>query len=639
MTLGTAQPDALDDRQTKVAFFLHLSDELRDLSSADAIKQAALAHLAQYLQVPQTAYADIDPTGTYAAVESEWNSGAMPSNAGRHRLDDFGPAFIDDLKNGHTVAIDDVRRDPRTNAPGFLATFEAGSIHAILYVPLVRAGRLISLLAIHDCAPRAWHADDIQLAEEMLDRTAAIVERALAEEALRASHDTFRHLVENSPFGVYAVDADFRLVQVSAGAQKVFENVRPLIGRDFADVLRHIWPESFAAEAIGHFRRVLETGVPYHAPGTVETRRDVERVESYDWKVERLTLPDGRHGAVCHFYDLSERERYEAALRESEARLRMALEAGRAGIWESTPATGDFIASEAALALHGLPPDTPLTQEVALAAIHPDDRASVVAGLHQALDAGTPFQVDLRTVHPDGSVRWLHSQADLRTDGEHARFVGLVQDITERKRNEEHVQILLREVNHRSKNMLSLVQAMARQTIAADKDQFIKRFGERLQALSAHQDLLISNEWRGIELGELLRSQLALFSDLVDGRVSWTGPPAALLPAAAQSIGMALHEMATNATKYGALSSPEGSIEVAWDIAGDRFRMSWNERNGPPVVPPQRTGFGSVVFTRLVTSALSASIEALYPESGFVWQMDCPASLALELDYRHPTMR
>ena len=184
MTLGTAQPDALDDRQTKVAFFLHLSDELRDLSSADAIKQAALAHLAQYLQVPQTAYADIDPTGTYAAVESEWNSGAMPSNAGRHRLDDFGPAFIDDLKNGHTVAIDDVRRDPRTNAPGFLATFEAGSIHAILYVPLVRAGRLISLLAIHDCAPRAWHADDIQLAEEMLDRTAAIVERALAEEAL-----------------------------------------------------------------------------------------------------------------------------------------------------------------------------------------------------------------------------------------------------------------------------------------------------------------------------------------------------------------------------------------------------------------------------------------------------------------------
>jgi signal transduction histidine kinase/ActR/RegA family two-component response regulator len=106
--------------------------------------------------------------------------------------------------------------------------------------------------------------------------------------------------------------------------------VCPLIGRDFADVLRTIWPEPFASEAIGHFRRTLETGEPYHAPSSVERRRDIGEVESYDWKTERVMLPDGRYGVVCHFYDLSERQRYEAALRESEARLRaQAEELGR----------------------------------------------------------------------------------------------------------------------------------------------------------------------------------------------------------------------------------------------------------------------------------------------------------------------
>jgi PAS domain S-box-containing protein len=130
----------------------------------------------------------------------------------------------------------------------------------------------------------------------------------------QAAYDTFRHLVEQSPFGVYAVDADFRLVQVSAGAQKVFASVRPLIGRDFAEVLRILWPEPFATEAIGRFRHTLASGEPYHSPSTIERRRDIGDLESYDWKIERVRLPDGRFGVVCHFYDLSERQRYEAEL-------------------------------------------------------------------------------------------------------------------------------------------------------------------------------------------------------------------------------------------------------------------------------------------------------------------------------------
>ncbi|MEO7135987.1 MAG: ATP-binding protein [Vicinamibacterales bacterium] len=138
------------------------------------------------------------------------------------------------------------------------------------------------------------------------------------QEQLQIAHDAFRHLVDQSPFGIYAVNADFRLVQVSAGAQKVFAQVRPLLGRDFAEVLRQIWPEPFATQAVDIFRHTLASGEPYHAPSTVETRGDTGVLESYDWKTERTMLPDGRWGVVCHFYDLSERQKFEAELRDAD---------------------------------------------------------------------------------------------------------------------------------------------------------------------------------------------------------------------------------------------------------------------------------------------------------------------------------
>jgi PAS domain S-box-containing protein len=146
-----------------------------------------------------------------------------------------------------------------------------------------------------------------------------ITERKLAEERLRASNDTFRRLVEDSPFGVYVVDADFRLAMVSAGAEKVFVNVRPLIGRAFDEVMRVIWPEPAASEFIGRFRHTLASGEAYRSPSTVEQRADIGETEAYDWKIERIVTPDGRLGVVCHFYDWSERKQAEATLQKALA--------------------------------------------------------------------------------------------------------------------------------------------------------------------------------------------------------------------------------------------------------------------------------------------------------------------------------
>ncbi len=153
-----------------------------------------------------------------------------------------------------------------------------------------------------------------------------ITERRAAEDRLQRNHHTFYNLIHRNPFGIYVVDADFELAEVSLGSQKVFENVRPLIGRDFAEVLRTVWAEPFASEAIGRFRHTLETGEPYSSPKTVERRGDIPRVEAYDWRIERVELPDSRHGVVCYFYDLSERIQFEAAIQKSEERLRRVLD-------------------------------------------------------------------------------------------------------------------------------------------------------------------------------------------------------------------------------------------------------------------------------------------------------------------------
>ena len=148
-----------------------------------------------------------------------------------------------------------------------------------------------------------------------------IDERKKAEDQLRKNHDTFFNLIQNAPFGLYVVDSQFRLQQVSTASQKVFANVQPLIGRDFEEVLRTLWSDPFVSDALAQFRHTLATGEPYAAPNTVQPRSDIPEIESYDWKIERITLPDGNFGVVCYFYDVTERNLTEEALRRAQSQL------------------------------------------------------------------------------------------------------------------------------------------------------------------------------------------------------------------------------------------------------------------------------------------------------------------------------
>jgi two-component sensor histidine kinase len=188
----------------------------------------------------------------------------------------------------------------------------------------------------------------------------------------------------------------------------------------------------------------------------------------------------------------------------------------------------------------------------------------------------------------------------------------------------------MHESNHRAKNMLGLVQVIARQTAAGESDDFIGRFTERIQALAANQDLLVRNQWQGADLEDLVYAQLAHFADLVGSRIAVHGPKLHLNASAAQAIGLALHELATNAGKYGALSADTGRIDIEWGVDDGNVAISWTERGGPPVQPPSHQGFGTTVVDAMAKRAVDGEVQLDYAPSGLAWHLTCPAANALE---------
>jgi PAS domain S-box-containing protein len=220
-------------------------------------------------------------------------------------------------------------------------------------------------------------------------------------------------------------------------------------------------------------------------------------------------------------------------------------------------------------------------------------------------------------------------------EAESPRVAVLSRDVTERVRAEEQRVLLMRELNHRSKNMLSIVLAIARATAGNPGRDFEETFQERILSLAANQDLLVASDWQGVSLNDLVRSQLAHLEDLIGERITLKGPPLVISAPASQSFSMALHELATNAVKYGALSNSDGRVDVEWGVSGQegegrRFTMSWRETEGPAVVPPARHGFGSTVIRDMIRLNLRGDARLRYDSAGVVWDFDCPIENVLQ---------
>lgn len=189
----------------------------------------------------------------------------------------------------------------------------------------------------------------------------------------------------------------------------------------------------------------------------------------------------------------------------------------------------------------------------------------------------------------------------------------------------------MRELSHRSKNQLAIIQAIAAQTAqSADSvDAFLKKFRVRMQGLAASHDLLVSQNWAGVPLAELVRRQINAFVDVSRDTVEMSGPDLHLTTSATEAIGLALHELATNSAKYGALSVPEGKLTVAWSLAPpagvpDHVLLEWIETGGPAVRPPEHKGFGSLVIERMVAEAVDGTVRLDFAPAGLYWRLEFP---------------
>jgi len=243
------------------------------------------------------------------------------------------------------------------------------------------------------------------------------------------------------------------------------------------------------------------------------------------------------------------------------------------------------------------------------------------------IETGLPARGEV-SVELNGAVRWwnLTIVPTLAADGTPEGLLCGAVDISGRRETEARVRLLMGEVTHRSKNLLSVIQAIMRQTAAhsTSMQDFSDRFSARLKSLAASHDLLVQENWQGAALHDLVRSQLGHYSDRVGAQIEIEGPPLIVPPAAAQHIGMALHELATNAAKYGALSVPRGRVRIAWAVVvdadgGRSCELSWSESGGPQVTRPARSGFGRIVIERTVARALDGKVSLGYAPGGVRW--------------------
>jgi PAS domain S-box-containing protein len=314
--------------------------------------------------------------------------------------------------------------------------------------------------------------------------------------------------------------------------------------------------------------------------------------------------------------------------RKTEERLKFALDSGRMGSWDLDVATKAYEASDLCKLNYGRRADETFTFADLIATIHPEDRPRILAAIEAAIRDGADYDVEYRVVHPNGELRWLHARgraAQTADDGGVRRLAGVSLDITERKRAEERQKLLVNELNHRVKNSLATVQSIAAQTLRsnASPEFFREAFETRLIALSQTHDLLTRESWAGASLREVFDVELHAMAG--EDRLGFAyDADVRLNPKAAVALGMGIHELATNAAKYGALSGPDGRVAVDWSIEDGVLRLTWTESGGPPVTPPARRGFGARLLERGLAAELSGGVELTYDATGLVCQMALP---------------
>ena len=324
----------------------------------------------------------------------------------------------------------------------------------------------------------------------------------------------------------------------------------------------------------------------------------------------------------------AELEAQTERLRQSEERRSIALSAGDMGSWEVDLATDHLEWDDGPYRIFGVDPAhfEPTVERIE-AMMHPDDREK--NALAAIVGSGeSRFQVEFRIVRPSGEVRWCYGAGIITRDaaGNPVRMNGVTVDITDRKRAEERQVLLAREVDHRAKNTLAVVLSVLRLTRAPTTKDFIATVEGRIHALAATHNLLSATRWEGAELGKIVEEEMAPYHANHRQRVITGGPAVVLLPATAQAVALALHELATNAAKYGALSTETGTLGVTWRAEGDALVLDWTETGGPATAEPARLGFGLTIVRSSIEAQFRGGVSYEWRREGLRCTLSIPAA-------------
>jgi PAS domain S-box-containing protein len=335
----------------------------------------------------------------------------------------------------------------------------------------------------------------------------------------------------------------------------------------------------------------------------------------------------------------AELEASAARLMRSEERRSLALVAGQMGSWEWDPVNGHFVWDDGQYRIFGVDPDSfEVTVDNIKALIHPEDWKHLQNAITPATQSSPSFQSEFRVCRPNGELRWCIGTAVASVDATDniVRISGVTVDITDRKEAEERQVLLAREVDHRARNALALVQSIVRLTRSDTVKSYIAAVDGRIGALARAHTLLAQSRWQGADLGRLVEEELAPYRAAGDdGRIAASGPDVSLEPRTAQTLALALHELSTNAAKYGALSVASGRVGLNWELQPDSLVLHWSESGGPLAKPPLTPGFGIRVISTSIERQLEGKADFDWRPEGLNCSLRVPRGDGIEPLARH----
>ncbi|QYJ06708.1 chemotaxis protein CheB [Qipengyuania flava] len=455
--------------------------------------------------------------------------------------------------------------------------------------------------------------EELQSANEELSTVNEELKNKVDE--LGVAHDDLKNFLSSTNIALLVVDKELRIRAFTREAIKIFPLVESDRGRPLTDVAPRVGDLNIAAEA----REVLRTGKVFEQLAVTQ-----DTSEFYTARIVPYTMTGGSvEGVTMTFSNITALKALEGELRDKNDRLALALTIGRMGIWEYLPETGEVRLDDEEAKLFDLPADGELTLDDIVGRIHEDDRDMVTEALGRAVNEGELYDQQFRVRHEDGSI---HHLKGIGRAVDSNLIVGINYDITIEERNKADKELLFREMNHRVKNLFAVISSIvniAARSAVSTQDLAAGLKG-RILALARAHEFTLERERERTQAGLKEMLEVVLGSHKVDHEFTLTGPEVIVPPNLTTPIGMIAHELATNSSKYGALSADDGEVSIAWSHEDGNVILRWQEKGGPVVSePPARSGFGSLMIDSSA-SQLSGTLERNWHSEGLEVVLEFP---------------